>query len=569
MTTQQIPLPKTDEAIDRLRYFRITSFFARIILSVVFWDLFVARAWLIGPSVKASRPERFRKMSRRFRYLAVDMGGVLIKLGQFLSARVDILPPEIILELVGLQDEVPPIPHNEIDAVIRSELGNPDQIFTRVEKEPLAAASLGQTHRAWLRLPDRDVEDAVVIKVQRPRIERLVRTDIAALRIVARWVMRYRPIRSRANVPALMEEFGEVLWEELDYKLELTNAGQFASMFESYDGLHIPRFYDQYCTGRVLVIENVEGLKITDVEQINALGIDSKQVADRLLDVYYIQVFDNAFFHADPHPGNLFLRARPDKPHAEDESTPFDLIFIDFGMMGRIPEETNQLLRTMLVSMTTRNARKLTETYQKLGFFLPGADLERITEAQERILDQIWDRNLLDLAQPDMAEVADIGSEFNDIIFDFPFQIPQNFIYLGRAVGILSGLSALLNPTINPFGYIEDYGKRILGSQQLGAIGRDAVVETFREYAGIPAQLKRVLDDAEKGKLKLQFKPDRKTEQQLERLERRSRQLNGSVVSVAMLLAGTILYVSEEPTMGISFWCVAAASHLWSSLRNR
>lgn len=569
MSIQRAPSTDTNE-IDRMRYLRITTFFARIILSIVFWDLLVGRVWLIGPGVKARRPERYRRMSRRFRFLAVDMGGVLIKLGQFLSARIDILPPEIILELVGLQDEVPPIPGEEIQAVIYAELGDPLRIFTRVEQEPLAAASLGQTHRAWLPVEGQPEQlEAVVIKVQRPNIERTVRTDIAALRVVARWVMKYRPIRSRANVPALMEEFGDVLWEELDYQLELNNAGQFATMFQNYEGLYIPRFYDDYCTNRVLVIENVEGLKITEVDKLTELGIDSKQVADRLLDVFYVQVFDNAFFHADPHPGNLFLRARPDRPHADDEPTPFDLIFIDFGMMGRIPDETNELLRTMLVSMTTRNATKLTETYAKLGFFLPGADLDRITEAQERVLDQVWDRELLDLANPNMDEVQELTGDFTDLIFDFPFQIPQNFIYLGRAVGILSGLSALLNPTINPFSYIEDYGKRILSSQQLGAIGRDAVVETLREYAAIPNQLKRVLTDAEKGKLKLQFKPDRKTELQLERLERRSRQLNGNVVTAATLLAGTILYVSEEPTVGITFWSISAVNYLWSTWRNR
>ncbi|HFC11988.1 MAG TPA: AarF/ABC1/UbiB kinase family protein, partial [Anaerolineae bacterium] len=389
MSIQPSPPPSTNGQIDRLRYFRVTTFFARIILSIIFWDLLIGRIWLIGPSVKARRPQRSQRMARRFRFLAINMGGVLIKLGQFLSARIDVLPVEITKELAGLQDAVPPIPNAEIQQVIRMELGDPDRIFTRVESEPMAAASLGQTHRAWLPVAGQpEQNEAVVIKVQRPHIERTVRTDLAALRVIARWVMKYRPIRTRANVPALMEEFGRTLWEELDYRLEVNNAAQFATLFDQYDGLYVPRFYNDYCTERVLVIENVEGLKLTDLDEITAAGIDPKQVADRLLDVYYIQVFEKAFFHADPHPGNIFLRARPDRPHAEDEPQPFDLIFIDFGMMGRIPDEVNKLFKQVMVSVTTRDATGLTEAYDQLGFFLPGADLDRISEAQSVILDQ-------------------------------------------------------------------------------------------------------------------------------------------------------------------------------------
>lgn len=562
--------PVQRERIDRLRYLRLTSFFARVILQIIFWDLLIGRIWVIGPIVKGRRDRRLRRVARRFRLLAIDMGGVMIKLGQFLSVRVDVLPPEIIEELLGLQDAVPPVPLSQIQSTLHDELGDPLRYFVRFEEEPLAAASLGQTHRAWLRSMQNPQEgEPVVVKVQRPNIETLVRTDLSALERVSGWVMKYRPIRRRANVPALLDEFGLTLWEELDYRLELENARHFAEIFAETDEVYVPQFFDRYCTTRILTIENVESMKISEVEAIAAAGVDPKQVADRLLDSYFKQVFDASFFHADPHPGNVFLRARPDRPHAPNEPTPFEIIFIDFGMMGRIPSETRSELQKLLIGVTTRDGRAVTQAYDRLGFFLPDADLDRIAEAQERVLDQIWGRDLFELANPDANEVADLGNEFRDLVFDFPFQIPQNFIYLGRATTILSGIAAILNPTINPWHYVEVFGKRLVTRREIAQTGVSAVYETLREYAAIPAQLKRILSDAERGKFKVRIQADRQLEQRLERVERKSRQLGASVVAVGLLLSGTVLYVGESADLGLTFWAIAAVLQLITTLRNR
>jgi predicted unusual protein kinase regulating ubiquinone biosynthesis (AarF/ABC1/UbiB family) len=207
----------TPSIIDRGRYRKILWFFGRVVLHLVWWDLIVGRVF--KKRVRGSRPSRFRRMSRSFRELAIEMGGVQIKLGQFLSSRVDVLPPEVTEELAGLQDEVPPVSFSEISAVLRDELGDPSDHFAFLDPTPLAAASLGQAHRARLH-GSNGHQPEVVVKVQRPGIAVIVQTDLAALRVVARWAMRYRPIRKRADVPALMDEFAETLWEELDYDLE-------------------------------------------------------------------------------------------------------------------------------------------------------------------------------------------------------------------------------------------------------------------------------------------------------------------------------------------------------------
>ncbi|MBK7895435.1 MAG: AarF/UbiB family protein [Candidatus Promineifilaceae bacterium] len=534
------------------RFRRILTFFARVILHLIIWDILGGRVPLLGALIRQSRPRRFRRWSHAFRELALDMGGVMIKLGQFLSARVDVLPPEITEELLGLQDEVTPEETWRIMSVIQAELGDVQHRFAKIEDAPLAAASLGQTHRAWLKPENGEgaLGKAVVIKVQRPNIAAIVETDLAALRIVARWTMRYKPIARRADVPALMEEFAKTLWEELDYRAEVGNGERFAEMYANDARVYIPAMYRQHCTDRVIVMENVESPKITDVAAMEAVGIDPAEVAETLLDVYFDQVFREGFFHADPHPGNLFVRPRPDLPWPPDDvaespgGRPFWLIFIDFGMVGRVPTLMGDNLRTVLVSVTQRDGRKLTEAYQNLGFFLPGADLVRIAEAQEAVLDRIWGRNLLDLARPDPAELEELGQEFRDLLFDFPFQIPQDFIYLGRALGIVSGLVAQLDERINPWYYIEKYGEALVASQEGPRFGLETAWALVRPYLDTPGQVRRLLNLAENGRLRVQT--DRDTLRQYERIEKKIGQLGWSILGAAGMLSGTLLYLNRK-----------------------
>jgi len=276
-------------------------------------------------------------------------------------------------------------------------------------------------------------------------------------------------------------------------------------------------------------------------------------VADLLLEAYFKQIFVAEFFHADPHPGNLFVRPRPpiDAPagNAPPAERPFQLIFVDFGMAVRLPKSMGENLRKLLIGVTQRDTRQLTEAYRDLGFFLPGADLERIAEAQEVILNQIYGRNLLDLAQPDPKEIEAIGREFRDVLYDFPFQIPQDFIYLGRALGMISGLVSRLDPQINPWRQIERYGEQLIRGQSLQQL-RDkrlvGLLELLRPYLETPARVQRLLEEAEKGRLRVQLKSDRDTVRQQERLEKRIGQLAWSIVSAAGVLSATLVYLERR-----------------------
>lgn len=540
-----LPPPADQNGRDTTRFRRILVFFGSVIAHIILVDLLLGRVPLVRSSVRRSRPTRFRRWASRFRVLAIDMGGVMIKLGQFLSSRIDILPPEIVEELIGLQDEVPAEDPRLMLGLLAQELGALDGRFAEIEQKPLAAASLGQAHRAWL-LPQNGSGgrgEPVIVKIQRPNIEQIVRTDLAALRIVARWVQQYRPIGRRADVPALMEEFAETLWEELDYNAEADNAERFAEFYADSAEVYIPAVYRQHSTGRVITLENVESLKITDIAGLEAAGIDPKQVAATMLESYFAQIFIEGFFHADPHAGNLFVRPRTDLPwQPGDGPRPFWLIFIDFGMVGRVPDLVGDNLRKWLAAVTQRDARALTDSYAELGFFLPGADLDRITEAQATVLDHIWGRQLLDLARPDPQEVQELGNEFRDLLFDFPFQIPQDFIYLGRAISMVSGLVSLLDPEINPFYFIETFGERVIAEQNVAELTLDAILARIRPYLSTPSRLNNVIQAAETGQLRVKSVPDRETLRHYDRLEKRLGQLSWSILGAAAMVSGTVLY---------------------------
>ncbi|MEM7126485.1 MAG: AarF/UbiB family protein [Chloroflexota bacterium] len=563
---------------DHRRYQRILRFFAGVIGQFILLDLLLGRLPIIGGRIRNSRTTRLRRMARRFRTLAIEMGGVLIKLGQFLSARVDVLPIEITQELAGLQDEVPAEAWPQIAAALHQELGDVSARFATIEEAPLAAASLGQAYRAQLHPTEGN--HAVVLKVQRPGIDEIVRVDLDALRVVARWTMRYRPIRRRANVPELMEEFAKTLWAELDYQAEAANAQRFAQIFADDDDVRVPKIYHQHSTGRVLTLENVEGLRIDDVAEIRAAGISPTILAERLLDIYFKQVFREGFFHADPHPGNIFVRAVPRAIEDSEEnstrnstelhaggSTSFQITFIDFGMMGNIQSIMSDNLQRILLAVAKRDAAALTQIYNDMGFFLPGADLDRITEAQEEVLGRIWGRSLQEMARPSPDEIRELSGEFKDIIRAFPFQVPQDFIYLGRAVGMLSGLTSQLHPDVNLWAQMEKYAVEIIGDERFKLFDFDFLRTEFQDLLAVPVQVRRLIQLAEGGRLQVRSVEDPKAARRLDQLERHLGRLNQTVLTAAGLLGGVWLYNAGNTNVAIGFWVVAGI--LWWSGRRQ
>ncbi len=568
----------------RARYRRIILFFARTLISLAVWELILPR---IGfrRAARRTRPQRLRRSAKAYRTLAVQMGGVLIKVGQFLSSRVDILPPEFTDELKGLQDEVPPAPFDEIRRLAEIEYGAPlEQVFTRFEKQPLAAASLGQVHRAYLpdaltdQIADRSSVDLdrrsldgynVVVKILRPNIEQLIETDLAALRTVGAWLHRYQPIRRRANVPALLEEFTRVLYEEIDYLAEGRNAETFAANFKNYPGVRVPRVIWTRTTRRALTLENVLAIKITDYETITSAGICRSEVASRLLNTYLKQIFEDGFFHADPHPGNLFVR--PLSPHPTEENkkgVAWELTFVDFGMVGRVPDNLREGLRELLIGVGTRDAHRVVQAYQKMDLLLPNADLALIERAGARVFERYWGKNMTELTSVSYQEMKDLADEFRELIYQLPFQVPQNIIFLGRCVGILSGMCTGLDPQFNLWDHLAPFARKLITEEaRVGWETWLAEAEKLaRTFLLLPLKIDATLNKIERGEVSVQM-PE--VSQQVQRLERTLSNVTISVIFSAFLLSGVDLLLAGKELMGGVLLGAAGVSLLSLIIRSR
>lgn len=554
------------------RYRRIVFFFARILAGVVFWDLILPRLGLRKLS-QQNRPERLRRAAVQYRAMAIQLGGVLIKVGQFLSSRVDVLPREITGELAGLQDEVPPERFEDIRAVAEADLGMPlEEKYRQFDVAPLAAASLGQVHRACLAVHGVDPAGEevletlnVVVKVQRPNIQALIATDLAALRTVGEWLRRYPPIRKRANVPALLAEFTRTLYEEVDYLAEGRNAETFAANFKGQHNIRVPRIIWTHTTPHVLTLEDVGGIKITDYEAISQAGIDRGEVARRLLDTYLKQIFEDGFFHADPHPGNLFVMPLPKTPAdggASEVHLPWKLTFVDFGMVGRIPPETRLAMRELIIGVGTRDTGRVIRAYQMLGMLLPGADLKLIEEAMGTMFDYFWGKSMTELQKVDVKEMHQFAHQFSDLVYDMPFQIPQDIIFLGRAVGILSGMCTGLDPGFNLWEYLTPYAGKLLAEETAAGKGAwlDELGGLARKLVALPGRADAMLTKIERGDLVTR---DPQLAEQVRRLERAVLKAAGSVVFAALLFGGIQFYLAALTLPAGILWVGAALSLLW------
>ena len=546
----------------RGRYFRILTFFAGVIVRFIYWEL-ILRYLGLRPLVRKTRSERFRREAVRFRALAIRMGGVMIKVGQFLSSRLDVLPPEVTDTLADLQDEVPAETFDDIRQLAERELGAPlAEKFDWFDAEPLAAASLGQVHRARLKVEEEADFRDVVVKVQRPNIASIVDVDLSALRRVGKWLTRYRPIREHADVPALLREFSSTVREEIDYLREAENARIFFENFKDDRDVHVPRVVASLTTLRVLTLEDVFAIKITDYEAVSAAGIDRGEVARKLLDVYLKQIFDDGFFHADPHPGNLFVTPLPLKKGSKRKSPRWQLTFVDFGMVGRVPSGAQDGLREMVIGVGTKDAARLVRSYQLLNVLLPGADLKMIEQAEAQAFDRFWGMSMSELKKTSPEEIKKFAHQYRDLMLSMPFQAPNDLLMLLRTVAILSGMCTGLDPNFNLWTQLAPYAQKMIASDS--ASGLDVILDQLGDVLqvliALPSQTSRVLTKMEQGELAVQSP---QVTREVRTLVRSVDRLTGGVVFAALLFGAVMLQNAGNAALGNAFFGAAGAALLW------
>ena len=523
--------------IDRRRYRRIVRFFTGVFARFILWEVVLRR--IMGQRfVERSATERWQRVARRYRVLAVDLGGVLIKLGQFMSVRVDVLPPAVTSELAGLQDEVPAEPLDKIQTLIEAEYGQPlSHIFRWFSPTAEAAASLAQVHRAQLL-----TGDDVAVKIQRPGIGAIVETDLLAIGTAMRMLKRYRSISRRVDLDRLYAEFSRTTRAELDFEAEGENAERFAENFAQDPCVRIPRIYTETSTQRVLVMENMVGIKIGDFEALEQAGVDRKEVAKRLFDTYLQQVFVHNFVHADPHPGNLFVQ--PLMP-APGQPRPFRLVFLDFGMVATIPEGLGKNLRNYLMAFATRDVNRMVRAFQDAGFLLPGADLERLEQVEGDLLDRYSGLTMRQAREQAMSEWQDLAREYRDILYEMPFQFPANLLFVGRAISILFGMASSLNPDFDLWQSVEPFARQMV-IEEARRDWRDVLGELekgVRLALSLPGQADRFFGEALRGELSVQTVWSPEAMRAVRRVESAVNKLTTAVVFAALLLAAMATYV--------------------------
>ena len=515
----------------KARYRRIMRFAFRALAQTWWFELVLPQFGLSRLAAKG-RIKRVSKLARRFQVLAADLSGLMIKLGQFLSSRLDILPVEITRELEGLQDSVAAEPEDAIKAQIELALGMPLAVaFESFNHQPIAAASLGQAHQASLSksLAEEVGYSAVVVKVLRPGIESIVQVDITALRRVGVILSKIRLVSRRADAPALVEEFALTCSQEINYLHEAANLERFRKDFESDPRVLTPDVIWERSSRRVLTLSDVTAIKITDIDSLVEAGIDPNAVAAELARVTFEQFFVSGFFHADPHPGNIFVTPRDDANEGD-----FSFTFIDFGMMGEITAEVKANLQRLIFALALRDPRASLEATMRLKFLLPSADTVELEKALTTLFERFGGVGVSDLIQTDPKEIRDLAFQYSKIVRTLPFQLPENFLLLFRSLSLISGVTSSLNKNFNLWDALDPFARTLLNGSGGG------IIRTFASQLGdlaltvlrLPQRLDSLVTRAERGEIS-----GRNTE-----LEKQLRVLDSTIRrTTSAVLFGTLL----------------------------
>lgn len=536
----------------KARYRRILRF-ASLALAQTWWFELVLPQFGMSKLAAKGRIRRLKNQARKFHALAADLGGLMVKVGQFLSSRLDVLPEEITNELKGLQDEVAPEPFDAILASIELELGMPANVaFAEISPEPIAAASLGQAYRGRLSpglAEDLRFED-VIIKVLRPGIEEIVEVDLRALRKVGQWLSRVKLVSRRTDAPAIVEEFAKITLQEVDYLHEAKNLERFAADFVNDARISTPSVIWERTARRVLTLSDVSAIKITNIDGLLTEGIDPDAVAAELARAAFEQFFVTGFFHADPHPGNIFVSKA-----AEGDEVDFVLTFIDFGMMGELTEQMRADLQSFLFAVASRDARAWVAACERLGVLLPTADTVILESAVSKLFDRFGGVRVGELVQTDPAELRQFAIQFSDIIRTLPFQLPNDFLFLIRALSLISGVTSELNRDFNIWDAVDPFARSLLngsGGSFASRIGKD-VFSAVSTLARLPGRVDSLLTRLERGEVTIR---NPELERRIRSLDSSVRRATAGVIFATLLITGVML-VDRDSTL--AYWMMGGS----------
>jgi len=521
------------------RFFDIWGFVIKLLAG--FW--LDSKSWsYAGGVTEAKRVARRKTQAVWIRNTLLDLGPTFIKVGQLFSTRADLFPSEYVDELAKLQDKVPAFSYKQVETTVEQELGKKmPELFQNFEPIPIAAASLGQVHKAELHSGE-----TVVVKVQRPGLVKLFEIDLKILKRITRYFQNHPEWGRGRDWIGVYDECCRILWEEIDYLHEGRNADTFRRNFRAYDWVKVPRIYWRYTSPRVLTLEYVPGIKISNYEALEAAGVDRKSVARLGAEAYLHQLLNNGFFHADPHPGNLAV---------SPEGT---LIFYDFGMMGQIKPGIREKLMATLFGIAQKNAEQVVVSLVELGALSPVDDMGPVRRSVQYMLDHFMDKPF------ENQSVSAISEDLYEIAYNQPFRFPATFTFVMRAFSTLEGVGKGLDPDFNFMEVAKPFAMQIMtngngseGNSFLNELGRQAA-QVSSTALGLPRRLEDTLDKLERGDLRVRFRSI-ETERLLRRQSSIQMGTNYALIISAFTLSATLLFVNQHLWLAVFVALIAAA----------
>ncbi|KAJ4843813.1 Protein ACTIVITY OF BC1 COMPLEX KINASE 8, chloroplastic [Turnera subulata] len=572
---------------------------------------FIFKAWFNnqkfayrGGMTEEKKVARRKALAKWLKENILRLGPTFIKIGQQFSTRVDILPQEYVDQLSELQDQVPPFPSETAVSIVEEELGGPlDDVFDWFDHEPIAAASLGQVHRARLKGQE------VVIKVQRPGLKDLFDIDLKNLRVISEYLQKVDPKSDGAKRDwvAIYDECASVLYQsnvrvqnktgmnsspnvisddilfiqapEIDYTKEAANAELFATNFKDMDYVKVPTIYWEYTTPQVLTMEYVPGIKINKIQALDQLGVDRKRLGRYAVESYLEQILSHGFFHADPHPGNI----------AVDDVNGGRLIFYDFGMMGSISPNIREGLLEAFYGIYEKDPDKVLEAMIQMGVLVPTGDMTAVRRTAQFFLNSFEERLAAQRREREMAttelgfkkplskeekiekkkqRLAAIGEDLLSIAADQPFRFPATFTFVVRAFSVLDGIGKGLDPRFDITEIAKPYALELLKFREAGV---EVILKDFRKrwdrqsrafynlfrQADRVEKLAETIQRLEQGDLKLRVRT-LEAERAFQRVAAVQKTVGSAVAAGSLVNLATILYLNSIRVPAIAAYVVCA-----------
>ena len=460
--------------------------------------------------------KRFKKNARRILNTCISLGPVYIKFGQWLSSRADILPQPYLEELSKLQDSVPPVPFDKVRPVIERDIGKIEEKFDSLDKDALSGASLGQVYKATKN------GQQVIVKVKRPGIEKMVEEDLKVLMKIIPFAMKFVDPNLRFSIIPIMKQFVESIHEEMDYSKESENLKNIKKNMVPYENVVIPEIHDDYSTKNILTMEYIPGIKVTNIEALDKKGIDRQKLVIDVHKVFFTMLLRHSIFHADPHPGNISVK---------DDGT---LILYDFGMIGRLNNETRLRLVRLYLALVEKDPPRTVNAMDELGMLAPDFNRDVIEKGIEMSIKSMYGQ------KPDEMEVEALMSLANKTMSKFPFKLPKHLALYLRMSTIIEGI---YHTHKVDFKFIKVL-RQILEEESLI---KDAYIEeikhSFKKFA-------KTLDDTLTIAPEIKKFMDENRIIQQRSTQRSSTLLSGSILSAAVFLGSAFLFQSNE-TLGI------------------